>query len=198
MPDETIAAPSGEPATPPAAPAAPVVAPPALVAPTTQTPAGDVSRPVVPEKYDFKAPEGYSFNDAGLAKFQEMARGLGMSQEQAQAHMDYFVGELTGTETRRTEAYQKQQEAWVTSIKADKELGGKAFDQTVSRCQKAMSVIDPSGELRKVVDAMGIGNHPVMVRAWARLGSLMEDDAVDTGSGSSAPRDAATILYGKN
>lgn len=196
MPEEITAPPGGTP--PPATPDAPTAAAPAVptppppAAPDTRTPEGDATVSKVPEAYDLKPPEGYAFNEGALAKFQERARARGLTQEQAQEDMDYLVGELQGLEQTRASAWQKQQETWLSDIKADKELGGKNFDQTVSRSRAFTKVLDPTGKFREVLDAVGLANHPVLVRGFARLGALMEDDTVDTGGAPSTADSASS------
>ena len=180
MPDETtpIAAPESA-AT--AAPAAPPAPPPGDV----RTAEADAKPVGVPEKYELKAPEGMTFHPESVAKFEALARELGYDNDQAQNIVDVINGEVQATQTRQMEAWQQQQETWVNELKADKEIGGANFDRTVSRAQSFAKVLDPSGKFGELIDALGVGNHPALVRGFEKLGALMEDDGpIDSGSPS--------------
>jgi len=176
-----------------AAPESVATAAPVEVAPPAPPP-GDVrtaeadAKPVVgvPEKYELQAPEGMTFHPESVAKFEALARELGYDNDQAQNIVDVINGEVQATQTRQMEAWQQQQETWVKDLKADKELGGANFDRTVSRAQTFAKVLDPSGEFGKLIDALGVGNHPALVRGFEKLGALMEDDGpIETGASGS-------------
>ena len=179
MPDET---------TPIAAPESVATTAPMEVAP----PPGEVrtaeadAKPVgVPEKYELKAPEGMTFHPESVAKFEALARELGYDNDQAQGIVDVINGEVQATQTRQMEAWQQQQETWVNELKADKEIGGANFDRTIGRAQAFAKVLDPSGKFGELIDALGIGNHPVLVKGFEKLGALLEEDGpIDSGSPS--------------
>jgi len=185
MPDEVttpIAAPES------VAVAAPVeAAPPAPPPGEVRTAEADAKPAGVPEKYELQAPEGMTFHPESVAKFEALARELGYDNDQAQNIVDVINGEVQATQTRQMDAWKQQQETWVKDLKADKELGGANFDRTVSRAQTFAKVLDPSGEFGKLIDALGVGNHPALVRGFEKLGALMEDDGpIETGGSSTS------------
>ena len=164
-----------------AAPAAPPAPPPGDV----RTAEADAKPIGVPEKYELQAPEGMTFHPESVAKFEALARELGYDNDQAQGIVDVINGEVQATQTRQMEAWQQQQETWVNELKADKEIGGANFDRTIGRAQAFAKVLDPSGKFGELIDALGIGNHPVLVKGFEKLGALMEDDGpIDSGSPS--------------
>ena len=170
------------------APAAPApVAAPVVPVPSgeARTPEGDAKPSAgAPEKYDLKSPEGYTFDADSVKKFEGLARELGYSQEEAQDFVDLMAGEMQGDSTRQLEAWKQQGEAWLGEVKADKELGGKNFERTMSRTKAFSKILDPSGQFGELIDALGIGNNPVFVRGFEKLGRLMEDDGPVESSGS--------------
>jgi hypothetical protein len=201
MPDPTAPvdagpAPDAAPAPVDAAPATP----PAGEAPSaaeTPTPAA----PGAPDKYEFKAPEGQTFDDGVLGKFAEVAKALNLPQDGAQRILDEVAPALQARSMRAlTEFYADiggMPDTWAETVKADKELGGAALDRNLATAKKAL---DLGGEsLTRLLTKTGLGNHPDVIRWAVRIGkSLSEDNFVSGGSTPAAQTDAASRLYGKN
>jgi len=162
-----------------------------------------------PEKYDLKAPEGFEQLDPVLLEqFEPVARELGLSNEAAQKLVETQMPKVIEriTEQHR-EAWGNQIEAWVSEVKADKEIGGEALGANLEAAKRA---IDKFGtpELKALIDypsqdnpkGLGLGNHPELVRVFARIGKAMADDTFENGNGNGAGgrRDPAEILYGNS
>lgn len=145
-----------------------------------------------PEKYEFAAPEGVTLDAEAVAEFEPIAKELNLTNDQAQKLVEL-----------QTKFVQKQQaqwdqtvDTWVTEIKADKEIGGQAMTESVKQAQRAISQFG-TPELKAALDATRMGNHPELVRVFARIGKAMaEDTFVPSGAVSGVKRDAAEIMFG--
>lgn len=88
------------------------------------------------------------------------------------------VVDAMAAERQQSDAeWAKQDQQWRSQVQSDPELGGANLDATALACRKAMAKYG-SPELAKFLDDMGIGNHPVLVRAFARIGKALGEDTV--------------------
>lgn len=188
--------------TPVAAPvaAAPVVAPvvtdapaaPADAAKAADAPA-DKPAPVVPEKYELKAPEGQTLNSDVMTKFEEAAREAGMSNEAAQKLVDKMAPQMQAAQQAQFDALRTQ---WQTESKSDKEFGGDKFDANMAVAKKALDAFGTPA-LTNLLNESGLGNHPEIIRAFFKAGQKISAGSfVPAGNnGNAAPTDYAKALY---
>lgn len=149
-------------------------------------------KPTVPEKYEFKAPEGVEQLDPqALAVFEPIAKELGLSQEQAQKLVDIYPQ----IQQQQAELWSKQVTDWGEQVKADKEIGGDKLTASVGQAQKALDQFGTPA-LRDYLHTSGLGNHPELVRAFAKVGKMMSEDKIIMPN-QGGQRSAADILYGK-
>lgn len=154
-------------------------------------PEGD-KQPVAPEKYEFTAPEGVVLDAEAVAAFEPVAREMNLTNEQAQKLVEL-----------QTQFVQKQQqqwdqtvESWVSAIKTDKEIGGEALKQNITLAQRAISEYG-TPELQAALDSTRMGNHPELVRVFARIGKAMAEDTFVGGSKPAAQKKSdADVLFG--
>lgn len=175
-------------------------------APTTEAPKtdGDTQTdtkdakpepPAVPEKYEFKLPDGMTLDTEALSKFEPIARKLGLDQERAQEVVNLYAGLKQADTQRQQDDWAKQVSDWSEAVKTDKELGGQAFDTNVAAAQSAMARFG-TPELKAALESTGLGNHPELIRAFTRIGKAMGEDTFRTAAPISEPRTAEQILYG--
>ncbi|MCM7102829.1 peptidase [Enterobacter hormaechei] len=148
-----------------------------------------------PEKYEFKAGEGVELDTEALKDFEPVARELNLTNEQAQKLVDAYPKILAGVQQRQAEAWQKQTEGWAETVKADKEIGGDKLTANLSAGQRALDQFG-TPELKKYLNATGLGNHPELVKAFVKIGKAMSEDGMVDGS-NQGQRSAAEVLYGK-
>jgi hypothetical protein len=159
-----------------------------IAAPAVATsPATDGAASAAPESYQaFTLPETVTFEPATLTAVTEFAKGANFTQEQAQKLVDLGVGfadnlqkQLEGTIEKEVKA---QREAWLTQAKADPEIGGAKYDESVKVAQEAIARCRP--ELKQLLDTFGIGNHPAVIQAFSFFGSKIRPDSFGpTGQG---------------
>lgn len=159
-------------------------------------------KPVVPDKYDLKlpdglkAPEGVDVN-AYLERTAATARELGLSNEKANALLKHDI-ETTSKYAEGVQAQHVQNvNAWMGQVKADKEVGGDAFDANAELAKRVIGRFGTDA-FKEALNKTGLGNHPELVRFVVRIGKTMSEDqlVVPGSTGGAASKDAATMLYG--
>lgn len=164
----------------------------------TETPAKDVQKtePVaadgVPEKYTFTAPEGKGYDPAILESFSGAAKEAGLTQDAAQKLIETMAPAITARQADQVQAIYK---GWQDASTADKEFGGEKLAENLGVARKALENFG-TPELRTMLDATGLGNHPEIIRLLFRAGKAISEDKFVGGSGApGANRDPLDILY---
>lgn len=188
----------------PAAPEAPATgttqaAPPAEQAPVVDTlltgaePTGQdgaTSQPGTPPtqqpvEIEIKVPDGVQVDEAVLGKFKPLAQEIGLDSAKAQKVVDLYIEAQNGFASKAEAAWNETKEKWREAVKQDPEIGGAKFNETVAMARRA---IDKFGgpALKQVLNDLGIGNHPEVVRFAYRIGKAISEDSV-AGAAGSAP-----------
>ncbi|MHC8403596.1 hypothetical protein [Pseudomonas sp. TMB3-21] len=188
-PSQTVAAPA-------VAPAVTAPAEPAATAPAATEPPAEATKPAgAPEKYEFKAPEGYVPDAQLLAGFESLAKELNLPQDAAQKLMEFDAKRLASSQDAAAADQKAQVEAWIGELKQDKDFGGANFDASVKVAQKAMADFG-TPELRQMLDASGLGSHPEVVRFFHRVGKGLGEGSIHkTTTEQPAERSLAERMY---
>jgi len=133
------------------------------------------------EYADFSVPEGVTLNPELLGEFKGVAQAMGLKQEQAQQLTDLGVKLTQGLLAQQAQALETQKTAWFNETKADAEIGGDKFDASMTAAARAVKQFVPD-ELKLLFDQTGIGNHPDLVKAFVKIGSMLKEDGVVAGS----------------
>lgn len=171
-PDSTTAS------TPPAAAADP------------KTDATKATEPQVPESYELQMPDGIELDKASADEFTTIAKELKLDQAAAQKLADIAAKQAQ----RQVEAHTRLVESWVEQVKADKEIGGDKFDENLGIARKALDTFG-TPELRDVLNASGLGNHPAVIKAFIKAGKAISEDRFVTGSPKGADTDMAKKMF---
>ncbi|TDX30763.1 hypothetical protein DFO67_10418 [Modicisalibacter xianhensis] len=150
----------------------------------------------VPEKYEFKAPEGFEgeLDQAAIEQFEPIAKELGLTQEQADKLVAMHADSIQRAATAQRETWAQQQQTWRDELQSDPDFGGKAFNENVQSAVKAVERFGTPG-LKEALEQTGMGNHPELVRTFAAIGKAISEDKLHLGGQSHGQRDAADILY---
>ena len=196
-PAPVVPPPEAPPIVPPVVPPAPVVTPtvpPVVVPPTDEPktilggaaapkpgePPGDVKPQGAPEYTSFTLPEGMTPDPKLMDGFKSLAKESGLSQEVAQKFVtlqsDYAKAEIEAlvkeTEIQKVKMVEDLKQQTIKELGSDyqKELGfaGKALDYA----EKA------APGLRKLMEETGLGNHPLLVKAYIAFGKGMAEDGM--------------------
>lgn len=168
-----------------------------------QTDPKDAKPQGAPEKYDLTPPEGVTLDPAMLEKFEPLARELNLSNEDANKLLPLATELLQNQQKVQAEAWSKQIADWSEAVKADKVLGGENLPQTLKSAGRFMDWLGMD-DLRALLNVaspenpngLGIGNHPVLVAAFAKAGKAMAEDGFIPASRESAgKKDLAHQMY---
>jgi len=162
-------------------------------------------KPGAPEKYEFKAPDGVTLNPEVIAEFSTIAKELGLPQDAAQKVIDKLAPKLAAVNTAQAkDAITRMKTEWSNAAKADKELvgqDGKQFDASLAVAKKGLGAFGTPA-LNKLLADTGLGNHPEVIRMFAKVGKLVREDQPVAGSaapaGGTDNRPAAEKLFGAN
>lgn len=150
----------------------------------------------VPDEYkDFNLPDGMELDQVAMDKFKPLAKELELTQDQAQKLVDFYNdGAKTSADESQT-YYSDLMTEWQETVRSDKELGGQNFDASLSFARSALDAF-ATPELYEVFEATGMGNHPEVVRVFARIGKAVKDDMIRVGNTSTTgPKDPADVLF---
>lgn len=158
--------------------AAPVeAAPVAPVAPTEKPAEGVKPAEVAPAaEVELKLPEGFKADDALLGQFKATAKELGLKSEQAQKVFDLYAGAQKAQAEATQKALEAESKQWVDAVKADKDIGGANLQASLVAANKAVHQFG-GPELHQLLDATGLGNHPLVVKTFARIGKAIAEDS---------------------
>lgn len=140
-------------------------------------------------------PEGFTLEKPLLDKFTAFAAERGLSQKAVQELADFYAKEIVGPQSA---AFVDQISNWYNETEKDPEIGGPKFEASIQNAEKALSVFGTKG-LKQLMVQYGIGNHPEVVRLFARVGSALpaEDTSGGGKPGSGQPaKDFLTLMYG--
>lgn len=153
--------------------------------------------PVVPEKYEFAMPEGFTLDEARAGEFEAFARSNKLTNEAANEALSLAVKHVQGLQDQQLAAWREQVEGWGNEIRTDKDLGGEKLQASVNIAQKALARFG-TPELVDFLESSGIGNHPALVRFCYQIGTRISEGGMITGAGAGeGRRSTADVFYSK-
>ena len=162
---------------------------------TTAQPAAESQKdeaPAVPEAYEFTMPEGVALDKAASDEFSAVAKELKLDQATAQKVADVGIKMAQ----RQQEVFESTKTAWAEQARTDKDIGGDKFDQSMVVALKTLNSFG-SPELKEVLNASGLGNHPAVIRAFLKVGQQIADTDVVKGTPTNgAAKSLSSALYG--
>jgi len=139
-----------------------------------------LGRPKTADGYKFDLPQDKQVDEVSL-KFSSQAHKLGLLPSQAQG-MVKFYNEITAKSLQ--DADNKALAARETSTKELKQEWGQAFDQKVSQAATLAKSVGATELLdTNLADGTKLGDHPVMIKAFAELANKMGEDSIVQASG---------------
>lgn len=162
----------------------------------------EAAKAEVPEAYELTFSEGFVADTATLEAATPILKDLGLTNEQAQSLVPvleaHTTNVLNAAQQAQAELINAERANWLTSAKADPEIGGEKWDDTIVSAAKALDMVGfgKDSEFRKFLNESGLGNHPEMIRAFARFGTrVSEDNEFPRGGGMSPTKSREEILY---
>jgi hypothetical protein len=152
----------------------------------------------VPEdgKYTLAMPEGVQVDQELLDALGPKFKAKNLTTREAQELADEFIKIETARGTKRLEDWGKTISGWVDTAKKDPEIGGDKWDASTKAAQKAMTALG-TPELKQYLNASGGGNHPELIRIFAKVGAMISEDnpPPDGAGGNGKPVEAAHMLF---
>lgn len=141
----------------------------------------------VPEdgKYALTMPDGIEL-DAELAEalgpeFKE----LGLTNGQAQKLVDKYIATQQARVGKQAQTWAATVDKWGADAKADPEMGGAKWEGTKANALRAIDRLGTPG-LREYLQSSGGGNHPEVIRAFAKAGAMIREDDPAAGGAEGA------------
>ena len=136
----------------------------------------------VPEKYEFKAGNGESFDAEQAADFSAFAKQNGLSQEAAQSALA-AAEKLVASHQAKT--YESAVERWASEARADKEIGGDKLTENLALAKRGIEAFATPG-LQKLLKhpsegGIGWGNQRDVIATFALIGKRLSPDGFVAG-----------------
>ncbi len=144
----------------------------------------------VPEKYDFKPPEGMEFDEETINLYAEAAKEAGLSQEKA----DIILGKIAPhLAQQQIKAVEKASAEWEAASRADPEFGGDKLNENLSVAAKAIEQF-ATPELKTLLNESRLGNNPEVIRLFYRVGKAISEDGFVSATGAPQTSDARALF----
>lgn len=149
----------------------------------------DATKPVVPDKYEFKAPEGFEIDAKFVADATPVLKELGLDQAQAQKLVDLYSKKAQEQAEAPYKAYEDIRSTWRKDILSDTTLSNGSelkpeVKATISAALDSLGDAKLTSDFKAAMDLTGAGDNPAFVRAFYKLAQML-------------PREGALVLGGK-
>ena len=140
-----------------------------------------LGRPKSADGYKYDLPQDKQVDEASLKEFSNQAHKLGLLPTQANGVVKFY-NEMTAKSIQ--DADSKALAARENSTKELKQEWGQAFDQKINQAATLAKSVGAT-ELfdTNLADGTKLGDHPVMIKAFAELASKMGEDTITQASG---------------
>jgi hypothetical protein len=131
-----------------------------------------------------KLPEGWALDRGVMDNFTALAKDLKLDSQNAQRLVDQFVQVQQSFAQQQQQAQVQRVEEWGQQVR---QSYGTNFDSNINSAQRGVEFA--GGEaLRTVLNQTGLGNHPVLVEAFRKIGAALADDKI-AGTAAPGPRE---------
>ena len=138
-----------------------------------------LGRPESAEKYSLDAKsEVVNLDEAAIKSFAEQSHKLGLNNKQAQGILEFYKNNMEGTaqqekidmETAHAQAEQQLRQEW-----------GRDFDNKIKQAKAlAQANIDIKFLESQLKDGSKVGDHPEVIKGFAKMASMMQEDKIVT------------------
>lgn len=148
----------------------------------------------VPDEYaDFTVPEGVTLDPDLIADFKPIAKELGLSQVNAQKLVDLQLA----IETKRQAKEAEVVKSWADQAAKDQEIGGAKIKENLDIANQTFDKL-ATPELKQLIQASGINNHPEFIRMWVRIGKQVVEDSMHMSGGRTGEAEGPRIFKYEN
>ncbi|MDZ7918509.1 protease [Rhodoferax sp.] len=155
----------------------------------------DAAKPAVPEAYEFKFADGVTLDEDAAGEFTGLAKELGLTQDGAQKVADIGAKMAQKWATQQEQALMQAGDEWAAQTTSDPEIGGDKLDASLAAGKKALDELG-TPELSALLKSSRLGNHPEVIRFFARVGAKVSGDTqLVTGQAAPAGKSDARRMY---
>jgi hypothetical protein len=155
----------------------------------------DVPEPrVVPETYEFTGTE--EAIPEVIEAYKGAAKEAGITNAEAQTILSKVLPVMAEQQAAQHAA---MVESWANEVKADKEIGGAKLDANLAVAKKGVEAVGGK-DLVDFFNSSGLGNHPLLVKAFYNVGMKISEDNkfINGGSGIGKPSIAQAMFPNMN
>ena len=143
--------------------------------------------PAIPEKYEFHLPEGLTMTPEIEGQFTEIAKGIGLTQEQAdklvQLHSNIMMDTMRQAE--------QQKNKWVEACHKE----GLSSPDKLTAAKLAVDTFDDTGRLMPMLIESGIAYAPEFQRFLQTIGGYLKEDTAPDSKPAPQAKSAADLLF---
>lgn len=151
----------------------------------------------VPEDgvYEFELPEGVELSDEDKTAWSTLFKDTGLTQKQANALVAAQAERVAAEQAAYATFLETQQKEHLDAAKADKEIGGDKWDESVKLAKRGFEMLGGSA-IKNLILTSGNGNNPEMIRELRRIGAMSADDTFQSGTPNDATVPTEKSWYG--
>jgi hypothetical protein len=149
------------------------------------------TEPGAPEKYEFTAPDGTTYDPAVVESFSEAAKAANLTQGAAQKMLEAMAPKMA---ERQLQQVQATVAGWEAASKSDKEFGGEKLQENLAVANKALKAY-ASPELLTLLKSTGFANHPEVIRLMVKVGQSVKEDGFVGGQAATPPKSLTSVMY---
>ena len=140
-----------------------------------------LGRPDDPSGYKYDLPEDQNLDSEALKSFSDQAHKLGLLPGQANGVVKFYNDAMSKIQQDQESVAVAARE---NSTKELKQEWGQAYPQKISQASNLAKSVGASALFdTNLADGTKLGDHPVMIKAFAELASKMGEDSITQSSG---------------
>lgn len=148
-----------------------------------------------PEAYtDFTVPEGIKLDAAVTDELKALGKDANWSQARTQQVVDLGAKLAQSIVTKQQEGFAALRETWQNEAKADAEYGGAKLQESLGHAAQFRDAYG-TPKLTELLNESGLGDHPEVVRLFARAGKALSDATFVNPGKTAAERQPGTGFY---
>ena len=132
----------------------------------------------VPESYDLQVPKDSLLKPTDVDRLKAEAKDMGLTNEEAQDYLDANDKAVASFHAAQMAEVKEIRDGWVKTAQSDKEIGGDNLKPSAELGRRAIEKYDPSGTFKELLNVSGYGDHPEVIRFFARIGKAMANDVL--------------------
>lgn len=128
-----------------------------------------------PEEYaDFTMPEGFALAEGVADKLKAFGKDANLSQARVQQIVELGTELSQSIADQQAQGFADLREGWKEASRTDEEFGGTKLQESLASAAAFRDAFG-SPELIELLNSSGMGDHPEVVRLFARAGKAMAD-----------------------